>query len=60
MSFRLPGFPSKILSASGFFFYPAPMRAPPRLVPSFAIHITSIPVKINRGYTPFETAIFRA
>lgn len=32
----LPGLPSAILSARGFFFAPAPTLAPPRLVPSFA------------------------
>lgn len=39
--FRLPGLPSVILSAKGFFLAPAPIRAPPRLVPSLAkmIHL---------------------
>ena len=36
---RFPGLPSKILSWRGFFFDPVLARAPPLLVPSFAIHI---------------------
>jgi hypothetical protein len=36
LGLRRPGLPSSSLSASGFAFLPAPMRAPPRLVPSFA------------------------
>lgn len=56
VSRRLPGLPSAILSARGFFFAPAPTRAPPRLVPSFAMK----PPPFWRGvYTPFETAILR-